>query len=401
MTSGPRIMAYSLERTVYSDSLSSIICGLGRDEEAPSSEWEWIDVCKPTAADFTLLSSRFDFHPLSIETVLETDDRDKFERFSRYFVVTLRSVDLTDRFLEPIHFYIFVFDNCVLSFHSHPVPHIQSILDRMQLLVSYGSLISSDWLAYALIDDIVDSFLPLLQRVEQEVFELDRIILKLTGKSEQVPGMLKTIGVARKRVSGLFRLLYTKTDVLKAMIKRYHTRLTKFRSDVDSYVRDGRKTKPEDRSRGWDHGGKSMESSVISWASDESGDSQDPLAQPSNSAFTHESDTILYLCDIQDHIITMIQTINHCDAILTRAHSNYLAQINIEITQAAHRTNSQVLKLTSLGSLLIPLNLVTGFMGMNVNIPGKEGPYFAIVVALLICLFSVVWMLTRRLFKQL
>lgn len=39
----------------------------------------------------------------------------------------------------------------------------------------------------------------------------------------------------------------------------------------------------------------------------------------------------LYLSDIQDHITTSTQNLTHYEKILSRSHSNYLAQISIEM----------------------------------------------------------------------
>ncbi len=47
----------------------------------------------------------------------------------------------------------------------------------------------------------------------------------------------------------------------------------------------------------------------------------------------------LYLSDIQDHLITMTQNLNHYEKILSRSHSNYLAQISIEMTDANNQIN--------------------------------------------------------------
>ena len=91
-------------------------------------------------------------------------------------------------------------------------------------------------------------------------------------------------------------------------------------------------------------------------------------------------------------VITMVQTLTHAYATLDRCHSNYLAQINIDITQSANRTNDVVARLTALASIIVPLNLVTGLwgslfpdllsyrisilnqmnVGMNVKVPGQD-----------------------------
>lgn len=63
---------------------------------------------------------------------------------------------------------------------------------------------------------------------------------------------------------------------------------------------------------------------------------------------------------LQDHLITMTQNLNHYEKILSRSHSNYLAQISIEMTDANNQINHVLSKLTAMGTVLIPMNLVTG-----------------------------------------
>lgn len=68
----------------------------------------------------------------------------------------------------------------------------------------------------------------------------------------------------------------------------------------------------------------------------------------------------------------MTSNLNHYEKILSRSHSNYLAQISIEMTDANNQINDVLSKLTALGTVLIPMNLVTGLWGMNVHVPGED-----------------------------
>lgn len=68
----------------------------------------------------------------------------------------------------------------------------------------------------------------------------------------------------------------------------------------------------------------------------------------------------------------MLQSLNHYEKISSRSHSNYLAQISIEMTQTNNEINDILSKLTALGSILVPMNLVTGLWGMNVQVPGQN-----------------------------
>lgn len=49
----------------------------------------------------------------------------------------------------------------------------------------------------------------------------------------------------------------------------------------------------------------------------------------------------------------MTQNLNHYEKILSRSHSNYLAQISIEMTDANNQINDVLSKLTALGTILM------------------------------------------------
>jgi len=105
------------------------------------------------------------------------------------------------------------------------------------------------------------------------------------------------------------------------------------------------------------------------------------------------------LGDIQDHIVTMTQNLNHYEKILARSHSNYLALISIEMAKANNNTNDTLSRLTVLGTILIPMNLVTGLWGMNVLVPGQDHNtlhwFFAILGCLILFAFMSVIALRR------
>ena len=58
-------------------------------------------------------------------------------------------------------------------------------------------------------------------------------------------------------------------------------------------------------------------------------------------------------------------------SLLSRAHSNYLAQINIRMNERQEQTADVLGKLTVLGTIVLPMNIVTGMWGMNVLVPGQ------------------------------
>jgi magnesium transporter len=95
----------------------------------------------------------------------------------------------------------------------------------------------------------------------------------------------------------------------------------------------------------------------------------------------------------------MNQNLQHYEKTLGRAHSNYLAQISIEITQASNRTNDVVLKMTLIASVLVPLNIITGLWGMNVEVPGQRAGgldwFFGILGVMVVLVAVTVWLVRK------
>ncbi|EPS98794.1 hypothetical protein FOMPIDRAFT_1148402 [Fomitopsis schrenkii] len=283
------------------------------DAVADGCTW-WLDVLSPTDEEMRLLSKVFSIHPLTTEDIQMEETREKIELFRNYYLVCFRGFDqdpYSPTYLEPLNMYIIVFREGILSFHYRPTPHPQNVRRRIKQLKDYIS-VTSDWISYALIDDITDAFGPLIQSIEYEVDSIDELVLIL--KDAEQSDMLRRIGTCRKKVMGLLRLMGNKADVVKGLAKRCNE----------------------------------------------------------NWRVAPTSDIGLYLSDIQDHLITMTQNLNHYEKILSRSHSNYLAQISIEMTEANNQINDVLSKLTALGTVLVPMNLVTGLWGMNVNVPGQD-----------------------------
>ena len=268
--------------------------------------------------------------------------------------------------LEPLNVYIVVFRHAVLTFHFAPTPHPVNVRRRARLLREYLT-VSADWIAYALIDDITDAFGPMIESIEDEVNDIEDSILRMHNDSDSSDedsddsdddfdykplsmmrkqstidakslssvrsastkstrstnsnviewkkkgDLLKRIGETRARVMALLRLLVSKVDVIKGFAKRCNEQ--------------------------WE--------------------------------VAPRSEIGMYLGDIQDHIVTMVQSLNHYEKLLARSHSNYLAQINIDMTRVNNDMNDVLGKISLLGTVVLPMNIVTGLWGMNVLVPGQ------------------------------
>ncbi|OBA28785.1 Mg2+ transporter protein, partial [Hanseniaspora valbyensis NRRL Y-1626] len=296
----------------------------------------WLDVLNPTEEEMKVISKAFGIHPLTAEDIFLGEAREKVELFKDYYLVCFRSFDIVAERTKPLNVYILVFRTGVLTFHFAPTPHPINVRRRARLIRDYMD-VSSDWIAYALIDDITDAFAPIIEIIEDEVYDIEEAILKMHSD------MLRRIAECRKRVMSVSRLLGSKADVIKSFAKRCN----------------------ED----WE--------------------------------VAPRSDIGMYLGDIQDHIVTMVSSLNHFEKLLSRSHSNYLAQINIDMTKVNNDMNDVLSKITILGTAVLPLNVITGLWGMNCVVPGQAynnlGWFFGIVGFMTIFAGWSVWFTKKKL----
>ncbi|RDL35164.1 putative metal ion transporter C27B12.12c [Venustampulla echinocandica] len=293
-------------------------------EEEEEGVW-WLNMNNPTEDEIRAICKAFGVHPLTIEDIGTQESREKIELFPSYYFACFRSfhvkqIDKGQQY-EPFNIYVVVFREGTLSFSFYPNPHAGQVRKRITMLKDYVAL-SSDWICYALIDDIVDSFAPVITRIEHETDSIEDGVF--VARQDDMHFFLQRIGMVRKNVMGLMKLLGGKADVLKGFTKRCNA----------------------------------------------------------NYKVTPRMDIGLYLGDIQDHVVTMMTSLAHFEKMLSRSHSNYLAQLSINNIAQGTYVNKVLSKITLLASILVPLNLVCGLFGMNVTVPweqsGSLGPFFGI-----------------------
>ncbi|THW33713.1 cora-domain-containing protein [Aureobasidium pullulans] len=285
-------------------------------ELGPDGGVWWLDMLNPSEEEVTAICKAFGVHPLTREDITTQETREKVELFRSYYFVCFRSFYQEDKesedFMEPINVYTVVFREGLLTFTFCNNPHAANVRKRIGRLRDYVNL-SADWICYALIDDIVDAFGPVLRDVEHEADAIEDNVF--TARFEDSRAILRQIGTCRKKVMSLLRLLGGKADVIKGFAKRCNEQYS----------------------------------------------------------MAPRGDVGLYLSDVQDHVVTMMSNLSHFEKILSRSHSNYLAQISVDNIAQGNKANSLLSRVTVLATILVPLNLVTGLFGMNVRVPGMDG----------------------------
>lgn len=285
----------------------------------------WLDVQNPTKAETEAIAKAFKVHRMTAEDIYTQEAREKVELFPQYYFVCFRSYNhdkASEDFLDPVHVYIIVCRDGVLSFSYSDTPHARNVRKRIAKQGDFMSL-GPDYICYAMIDDIVDSFAPIIRDAEHESENIeDQVFI---AREDDFAALLRQIGECRKRVLNMMRLLGGKADVIKGFAKRCNEQYS----------------------------------------------------------VAPRGDIGIYLGDIQDHVVTMMSNLGHVEKMLSRSHANYLAQLNVDNILKGNNTNKALAKITVVATILVPLNLVCGLFGMNVPVPGRAteglGWFFGIV----------------------
>lgn len=180
----------------------------------------WLDVLNPSVEEMKMLSKAFNIHPLTNEDIRTQESREKVELFRTYYFVCFRSFESnaeSEDYLEAANMYIVVFRGGLLTFHFTNTPHAANVRRRIRQLRDYVS-VSSDWVCYALIDDITDAFGPMVKMVEGETEAIDDAVMIARGDDTKI--MLSRIALLRKKILGMLKLLSGKADVIKMFAKR-------------------------------------------------------------------------------------------------------------------------------------------------------------------------------------
>jgi magnesium transporter len=176
----------------------------------------WINVTglKDHAA-LNQLNETLQIHPLTLEDILNTEQRPKVEEFEEYLFCTMKLISWNEGpQFEQISFVV-KNDNTLISFQEKPNLLHQSILKKIMNNNSRIRKMGVDFLAYEMMDLIVDSYFEVLDKMGSHIeeFELramdegDKLFMMDLQKSKQsLMQIRRVIWPLRENIAFIIRL---------------------------------------------------------------------------------------------------------------------------------------------------------------------------------------------------
>ncbi len=180
---------------------------------APEGATIWVDMMVSSELGLAAIPAEWRFHPLALEDCLHEQRRSKYERYPTHGFIVVHALDTnTEEDLDTVALRIFVRPGLVVSVHDRPI----SAVDRIEeVLLNDAERIGlgADRVVYAIIDAIVDDFMPLLDRWEATI---DAIELRMEQNRER--SALDETVAARHNLLVLRRVMLPQQEVVKRLM---------------------------------------------------------------------------------------------------------------------------------------------------------------------------------------
>jgi magnesium transporter len=294
-----------------------------------SSEVVWINVEGIHDEDIVeKLGRLFNIHALTIEDIVNTLQRPKFEDFGSYIYIVLKMLyySQVEVAMEPEQVSVILGKNFVITFQERPGDVFDPVRDRIRSGRGRIRKAGSDYLAYALMDAVVDSYFLILESIGDQIEDVeDRVIL------EPEPGTIADIHKFKRSMLFMRRTVWP------------------------------------------------LREEIV-------------LLEKSGSELVNES-TSVFLRNLYDHTIQVIDTVETYRDIISGMHDTYLSSVS-------NRMNEVMKVLTIIATIFIPLTFIAGVYGMNFRFMPElkwEFGYFATLgVMLVVALFMVLFFKRKK-----
>ena len=305
---------------------------LGRIEEAfahaqePPVTWVNIDGLHDISVA-EAVRDRFGVHPLAMEDVLSTNQRPKVEDYDSHFLVILKMLSFdagTDSiFAEQLS--LIVGPNYLFSFQERPGDVFEPVRERLRQSRPRIRTRGTDYLAYTLMDAVVDSYYRVLEQIGDRIEELERDAME-----DASVAVSHRIHHLKGEVLVLRRAVWPLREMLGLM----------YRGDVPHI----------------------------------------------------SEETQLFLRDVYDHCVQVIDTAETLREVLSGAMDLYMSGVG-------NRMNEVMKVLTIIATIFIPLSFFAGLYGMNFEYMPELGvrwAYPALLVAMALVAGGMLWLFRKR-----
>lgn len=172
--------------------------------------WYWVDFQEATTEETSYLKD-FSFHPLAIDDCLNFVQRPKLDYYNDHQFYVINTINPKNLKANEIDF--FVNSQMIVTYHRATHTEIDEIWERIVTHPEFQSK-GPQWIAYKLIDKVVDSFFPIAQQVEERL----TILESKTGHTIRSQKLLDELFRIRRSLSYLRHVIFPMRDLIYRVV---------------------------------------------------------------------------------------------------------------------------------------------------------------------------------------
>jgi magnesium transporter len=149
-----------------------------------SNKFFWLDL-DDEAADGTvseLLSVHFKFHPLAVQSAEKFNQRPRLDEYDGFMYLVARGADSDHTGQAEVH--CFWTDRYVVTVHRGQSPVTQQVRQRIEQHHAREAASPQIVIVYLIVNDLVDSFFPVLSKFDDRIDSLEDDILKAPTEAQ-------------------------------------------------------------------------------------------------------------------------------------------------------------------------------------------------------------------------
>jgi len=225
----PRLFVTSYNTTILLETPVDNLLQVSKLLEAHPECIHWIEL--RGFGDRVLLENichAFGIHRLEMEDVINTYQRPKMEEFDDHLFLVTRLLKLNDGgLLRNDQLSLFVMKNVILTLQENYDEHFEALRSRIRTGKGHLRSSSADYLAYAILDSVVDTYFPLLEQLGEGLDKLeDELFIRPTRASihriqaikRELIVLRRTIFAERDKINDLLR---STTDLVSEQTKLF------------------------------------------------------------------------------------------------------------------------------------------------------------------------------------
>ncbi len=191
----------------------------------------WVDMEEPTEFESETLIELFKFHPLAIEDCLIDHSEPKIDDYDDYLFLVMHALAMDAKNeVKANELELFISNNYLVTFHKAPIFAISDVKNLIERKGGAPLIQGIDMLAHAILDRLVDRYLPILIEHDRRIDEIEDKIFD--GEGEE---MLQKILEAQKAILHLKRVIGPQRETMNQLSRNVSAFV---REDKLIYFRD-------------------------------------------------------------------------------------------------------------------------------------------------------------------